>query len=86
MAFEMFQACATFTTFWTGSPKSPNLRDTQNSIAFGSAPRREADSQPISQFVRQAVSQTLSRASRQADRNTQLGFFFSVATRLEAVG
>ena len=27
-----------------------------NSIAFGSAPRREADSQPISQLVRQAVS------------------------------
>ena len=29
-----------------------------NSIAFGSAPRREADSQPISQLGRQAVSQT----------------------------
>ena len=30
----------------------------QNSIAFGSAPRREADSQPISQLARPAVSQT----------------------------
>ena len=29
-----------------------------NSIAFGSAPRREADSQPISQLGRPAVSQT----------------------------
>ena len=29
-----------------------------NSIAFGSAPRREADSQPISQLARPAVSQT----------------------------
>ena len=41
-----------------------------NSIAFGSAPQREADSQPIGQLVKQAVSQTVSRASRQADRNT----------------
>ena len=31
---------------------------TANSIAFGSAPRREADSQPISQLDRPAVSQT----------------------------
>ena len=30
----------------------------RNSIAFGSAPRREADSQPISQLDRPAVSQT----------------------------
>ena len=30
----------------------------ENSIAFGSAPRREADSQPISQLDRPAVSQT----------------------------
>ena len=30
----------------------------QNSIAFGSAPRREADSQPISPLARPAVSQT----------------------------
>ena len=29
-----------------------------NSIAFGSAPRREADSQPISPLARPAVSQT----------------------------
>ena len=46
-----------------------------DSIAFGSAPRRKADSQPISQSVRQAVSQTVGQASRQADRNTQFGFF-----------
>ena len=53
----------------------------KNSIAFGRAPQREADSQ----LVRQAVSQTVSRASRQADRNTQLGFF-QWQTRLKAVG
>jgi hypothetical protein len=29
-----------------------------NSIAFGSAPQREADSQPISQLAKPAVSQT----------------------------
>ena len=57
----------------------------QNSIAFGSAPRREADSQPISQLVRQAVSQTVSRASGRADRNTQFGFF-QWPTRLQAAG
>ena len=48
-----------------------------NSIAFSNAPRRDADSQPISQLVRQAVSQAISRASRQANRQTQtcsLGF------------
>ena len=55
----------------------------KNSVAFGSAPRREADSQPISQLVRQAVSQTVGRASRQADRNTQFGFF-QWQTRLQA--
>ena len=52
----------------------------ENSIAFGSAPQREAegpDSQRISQLVRPAVSQTVYRASKQADRNTQFGFFFS---------
>ena len=49
-----------------------------NSIAFGKAPRREADSQPISQSVRQAVSQAVGRASRQADRQAEtysLAFF-----------
>ena len=30
----------------------------ENSIAFGSAPRREADNQPISQLAKPAVSQT----------------------------
>ena len=42
-----------------------------NSIAFGSAPQREADSQPINQLVRQAVRQTISQASRRVDRNTK---------------
>ena len=52
----------------------------KNSIAFGSAPRREADSQPISQLVRQAVSQAVSRASTQADRQTEnTVWIFSVA-------
>ena len=46
-----------------------------NSIAFGSAPRREAGSQPISQSISQAVSETVGRASRQANRNTQCGGF-----------
>ena len=58
----------------------------KNSIAFGSAPLREADSQPISQVVRPAVSQTVIRASRQADRNTQFGFFFSVADSAPSSG
>ena len=54
-----------------------HAKTTPNSIAFGSARRREADSQPISQFARPADSQTVSWASRQADRNTQFGFVFS---------
>ena len=57
---------------------APGVISSENSIAFGSAPRREADSQPISQLVRQAVSQAVNRASRQADRQTEthsLGFF-----------
>ena len=41
----------------------------RNSSAFGSAPRREAASQPISQLARPTVSQT--------GRNTQFGFFVS---------
>ena len=40
----------------------------QKSIAFGSAPRREVDSQPISQLARPAVSQTETHS---------LGFFVS---------
>ena len=51
----------------------------KNSIAFGSAPGREADSQPISRLVRQSVShsgsQSGKQAGRQADRSTQFGFF-----------
>ena len=39
----------------------------ENSTAFVSAPRREADSQS----VRQAVSHAVSWASRQADKQTQ---------------
>ena len=35
-----------------------NLQKSRNSIAFGSAPRREVDSQPISPLARPAVSQT----------------------------
>ena len=42
-----------------------------NSIAFGSAPRREAGGQPIKQLIRQAVNQTVTWASTQADVNTQ---------------
>ena len=55
----------------------------KNSIAFGKAPRREADSQPISQSVRQAGSQAVGRASRQADRQAEsqsLAFFQSRTT------
>ena len=49
-------------------------------MAFGSAPRREADSQPISQLVRQAVSQTVIRESKQAGRQKHpVSVFFLVA-------
>ena len=66
-------------------PNTLSVSTESNFIAFGSAPRKEADSQPISQLVRHAVSETVSRASRQADRNTQFGFF-RWQTRLQAVG
>ena len=56
-----------------------------NSIAFGNAPRREAESQPIPHLVRQAVSQTVGQASTQADRDTQFGFFQWQAGRAAAV-
>ena len=52
------------------------INNKQNSIAFGSAPQREADSQPISQLATPAVSQTETHS---------LGFL-SVADRLQAVG
>ena len=52
----------------------------RNSIAFSSAPRREADSQPISQLVRQAFIQTISRASRQG-RQKHTVWVFSVAEK-----
>ena len=57
-----------------------NTRGHRNSDAFSKAPRREADSQPISQSVRQAASQAVGWASRQADRQAEthsLAFFFS---------
>ena len=50
-----------------GFKDSVGVQIGQNSIAFGSAPRREVDSQPIS----------LSQASSQSVRNTQFGFFVS---------
>ena len=40
-----------------GFKDSVGVQIGQNSIAFGSAPRREADSQPISPLARPAVSQ-----------------------------
>ena len=44
---------------WEDSPKTqPTVQSQGNSIAFGSAPRREVDSQPISPLARPAVSQT----------------------------
>ena len=46
----------------------------KNSIAFGKAPRREADSQPISQSARQSVSQASRQAHRQAETHS-LAFF-----------
>ena len=42
---------------WLSNTNSPP-RPKPNSIAFGSAPRREVDSQPISPLARPAVSQT----------------------------
>ena len=65
-----------------------NIFPMANSIAFGKAPRREADSQPISQSVRQAVS----RASRQADKQAEmhsLAFFIGglqLQTRRNSTG
>ena len=46
----------------------------QNSIAFGSAPRREADSQPISPLDRQAVSQTETHTLGFLSETHTLGF------------
>ena len=44
--------------FWCQCECTPRLLRFQNSIAFGSAPRRDVDSQPISPLARPAVSQT----------------------------
>ena len=54
------------------------------SIAFGSAPRREANSQPISQLVRPADSQTVRQSFGQTGKKTSrqkhtVWVFFSVA-------
>ena len=58
-----------------------------NSIAFGSAPRREADSQPVSQLVRQAVSHAVSPTSRQAGGQTaHTGWAFSVTDSATSSG
>ena len=44
---------------WVWSSRKPTFEElSTNSIAFGSAPRREVDSQPISPLARPAVSQT----------------------------
>ena len=51
------------------SPRTKRVHWLRNSIAFGNAPRREADSQPISQLDRPAVSET--------ERSTHFGFFVS---------
>ena len=51
----------------------------QNSIAFGKAPRREADNQPINQSVRQLVGQAGRQANRQAKTHS-LAFFFQSRT------
>ena len=51
---------------WSKTRNGVWYGEVENSIAFGSAPRREVDSQPIS-----------SLASSQSDRNTQFGFFVS---------
>ena len=60
-----------------------NFTALDKSIAFGKAPRREADSQPI----RQAVSQAGSWASRQADRQAEIQFgFFGGSLQLQTVG
>ena len=50
-----------------------------NSISFGKAPRREADSQPISQSGRQAVSQAVTSAGRQTGWQKHTVWLFSVA-------
>ena len=58
---------------WTCGPEQSGA-PSSNSTAFGKAPRREADSQPISQ----SGSRSGKQASRQAGRNTQFGFVSGV--------
>ena len=60
----------------TRTPRVLFIVLSKSSIAFGSAPRREADSQPISQLARPAVSQT--------ERTVRV--FCPWQTRLQAVG
>ena len=68
--------CSKVLWVFKGAIREGSLQGSANSIAFGKAPRREADSQPISQLGRQAVSQAVSRANRQAKTHS-LTFFFS---------
>ena len=50
-------------------PESSNLKRKKNSIAFGRAPQREAESQPISQSPgKQSVTQSVGQAGRQTGR------------------
>ena len=59
----------------------------RNLIAFGKAPRREADSQPISQSDRQVVSKVVGRASRQTRRQKHtVWLFFSHRLHIQTVG
>ena len=57
----------------------------KNSIAFGSAPRREVDSQPISPLARPAVSQTETHSLGVLSETNSLGFL-SVANAAPSSG
>ena len=67
------------------STKKQQKANIKNSIAFGSAPRREADSQPISQLDRQAVSQTERHTLGVRQKHT-LWVLCQWQTRVQAVG
>ena len=69
----------------TGAKSLPtsNYICSLNSIAFGTAPRREADSQPGKQSVRQSVGQ----AGRQTGRQKHtVWLFFSCGLRVQTLG
>ena len=57
-----------------------------NSIAFGKAPHREADSHPISQSSRHAVRQAGRQTSRQRGPKNKVWLFFSCGLRLQTLG